>query len=195
MTQKAAILLAQGFEEAEAIVVIDLLRRLKIDLDLLACQDTLELISYHNITLKADALLTDHANHTYDAIILPGGPQGARNLGANAQVVQFVKRHLDAGKLICPICSAGAHVLAANGLLQGRRYTTSGENHTLYPDGTYVPEKIVRDGNLLTGQGLGVVFEFALSIAAQLGKTQEATTQAEHIYFDHWQETMGALAK
>lgn len=186
MEKKAALLLAAGFEEAEAIVVVDILRRLKIQVDLLACQDDKEVLSYHSIPMKADALLAEHFGDCYDAVILPGGPQGARNLGASAQVVQFVKRHQDAGKLIGAICSAGAHVLAANNLLQGRRYVCSGDNHRLYPDGNYVPEKIVRDGNVLSGRGLGVVFDFAFALAAQLIDPKLVAEQAEHIYFEHW---------
>lgn len=193
MEKKVALLLAPGFEEAEAIVVVDILRRLKIRVDLLACQDEREVSSFHAIPIKADALLAEHAGELYDAVILPGGPQGARNLGASAQVVAFVKNHQDAGKLICPICSAGAHVLAANALLQGRRYTCSGDNHTLYADGQFVPEKIVRDGNVLSGRGLGVVFEFALAIGAELVGAELAEDKAEHIYFDHWRRAMGPL--
>lgn len=180
-----ALLLAQGFEPAEAIIVVDVLRRLGIAVDLLACQGDLEVLSYFDIRMKADALLADNAARLYDAVICPGGPQGARNLGANVQVVDFLKAHLAAERLVCTICSAGAHVLAANGLLEGKRYVCSGENHTLYGDGKYVDEKVVKHGNILTGKGLGTAFEFALALGTLLVDPQIVANKAEHIYFDY----------
>lgn len=186
MKKKVALLLAQGFEEGEAIVVVDILRRLDIQVDLLACQDEREVIGYFKVPVKADVLLSENQHDLYDAVILPGGPQGARNLGASTAVIDFIKMHQAADKLICTICSAGAHVLAANNLLQGKDYVCSGDNYKLYADGHYVDQKIVKTGNLLTGKGLGVVFEFAFSVAAELIDPKIAQEQCEHIYFDHW---------
>lgn len=114
-----AILLAQGFEEAEAIIVIDLLRRLDITVEKLACQESLELLSYHDIRIFADALLSHRANDLYDAVVIPGGPEGTVNLATNPRVAEFIRRHDTAGKLVCPLCSAAARVLGGNGLLNG----------------------------------------------------------------------------
>ena len=184
MSKKVAVLLAQGFEEAEAIVTIDILRRLGIEVEILACQDPRMVLGYKGIQLLADALLAERQTHLYDAIILPGGPQGARNLGKNGEVLAFVQAHQAADRWICAICSAGAHVLAANNLLQGKRYVCSGENHTLYADGCYVDAPIVEDGKILTCKGLGLVFEFALAIGSRLGEVDLARTVGEHIYLD-----------
>ncbi|MFA9441761.1 DJ-1/PfpI family protein [Uliginosibacterium sp. sgz301328] len=183
---RIAVLLANGFEDAEAFIVIDVLRRLKLTVETLACHDGREVVSYFNQPVRADALLGERAHDLYDAIVLPGGPQGARNLGQSAQVVEFVKAHMAAGRLVCPLCSAGAHVLAANGLLAGRRYTCSGENYTLYQDGTYVPEPIVEDRNVLSGMGLGFAFHFALTIGAKFVAPDIVQTQAQHIYIEDW---------
>lgn len=188
MGRKVAVLLAEGFEEAEAIIVVDILRRLEVPVETLACaQDGMEVLSYHDISIRADSRLSARKDVLYDAVMLPGGPRGARNLGADKAVVEFVKKHMEAGKLICPFCSAGAHVMAANKLLGTRRYTCSGDNHTLYQDGTYVDAKLVRDGNILSGKGLGVAFEFAYAIAGEFGLADKAAWQAKHIYFDHWE--------
>lgn len=182
MSKKVAVLLAQGFEEAESVVTIDILRRLGIEVEILACQDDSMVLGYKGIQLLADALLAERQAHLYDAIILPGGPQGARNLGGNSEVLTFVKAHQVAERWICAICSAGAHVLAANNLLQGKRYVCSGENYKLYTDGCYVNAPIVEDGKLLTCKGLGLVFEFAFAIGSRLGKVDLAQTEYEHIY-------------
>ena len=124
---KVAVLLAPGFEEAEAIITIDILRRLNIEVDTLACAESRAVVSYHNIPMVADSTLSEKIDSYYDAVVLPGGPQGSVNLAASADVVRFVAAHDEAGKFIAPICSAVARVLGGNGLLKGRRYVCSGE--------------------------------------------------------------------
>ncbi|ALB63154.1 thiamine biosynthesis protein ThiJ [Cronobacter condimenti 1330] len=182
--KKAAVLLAPGFEEGEAIVTIDILRRLNIEVETLACADTRAVESYHGIPMVADARLAERPDTLYDAVVLPGGPQGSVNLAANAQVIAFVARHDEAQKLICPICSAAARVLAANGLLKGRRYVCSGELWQTVTDGEYVDAPVVEDGNLISGKGLGRVFDFALTVAARLtGDEDAARDHADHIYY------------
>lgn len=187
MSKKVAVLLAKGFEEAEAIMTIDVLRRLDIHVTTLACQDMLELTSYHNIRMFADVLLERSMDETFDAVVIPGGPEGTVNLAANPLVVEFIRRHDAAGKWICPICSAAARVLGGNNLLNGRRYTCSGDLHQDVKDGIYVDEKIVEDGNLLSGKGLGVAFDFAFHLGWKL--TSDASNidfQVDHIYYDYW---------
>ena len=178
----AAILLTDGFEEAEALIIVDVLRRLDVAVSTLACQENLYVRSYHDVQVLADARLVDANEKLFDAVILPGGPQGARSLGQNGKVTNFIRAHDKAGKLICPICSAGAHVLAANCLLHGRRYVCSGDNHLLYKDGTYIEQEIVRDGNIVSGRGLGLSFDFAFFIGALLRSPEVAYEQARHIY-------------
>lgn len=187
MSKKVAVLLAKGFEEAEAIMTIDVLRRLDINVTTLACQDMLELTSYHNIRMFADVLLERSMDETFDAVVIPGGPEGTVNLAANPLVVEFIRRHDAAGKWICPICSAAARVLGGNNLLNGRRYTCSGDLHQDVKDGIYVDEKIVEDGNLLSGKGLGVAFDFAFHLGWKLtGDASNVDFQVDHIYYDYW---------
>ncbi|TBL74908.1 DJ-1/PfpI family protein [Obesumbacterium proteus] len=187
MSKKVAVLLAKGFEEAEAIMTIDVLRRLDIQVTTLACQDMLELTSYHNIRMFADVLLERSMDEIFDAVVIPGGPEGTVNLAANPLVVEFIRRHDAAGKWICPICSAAARVLGGNNLLNGRRYTCSGDLHQDVKDGIYVDEKIVEDGNLLSGKGLGVAFDFAFHLGWKLtGDASNVDFQVDHIYYDYW---------
>lgn len=115
--------------------------------------------------------------------MLPGGA-GSANLAANPAVIAFVARHDAAGKLICPICSAAARVLGAHGLLKGRRYVCSGDLWKAVPEGVYVDAPVVEDGNLISGKGLGHVFDFALTLSARLlGDDAPVREQAEHIYY------------
>lgn len=179
-----AVLLAPGFEEGEAILIIDILRRLNINVETLSCVETRAVTSYHAIQIEADYTLSERFDVIYDAVVLPGGPDGSQFLARNANVIAFVCRHDDAGKWICPLCSAAARVLGGNGLLKGRRYVCSGELWRQITDGVYVDAPVVEDGNLLSGKGLGRVFDFALTIAARLdGDDSRVRDQAEHIYY------------
>ncbi|MGU3416242.1 DJ-1/PfpI family protein [Enterobacteriaceae bacterium C34A] len=182
--KKVAVLLAPGFEEGEAIVCIDILRRLNIEVEVLSCAATRGVTSYHNIPLVADSTLAERSGELYDAVVLPGGPQGSVNLAANPQVVDFVVTHDAAGRLICPICSAAARVLGGNGLLKGRKYVCSGDLWQAVQDGVYIDAPVVEDGNLISGKGLGHVFDFAFTVAARLlGDEVPVREHAEHIYY------------
>lgn len=182
--KNVAVLLAPGFEEGEAIVTIDILRRLNIAVQTIACGESREVVSYHAIPTIADSTLKASFDQTFDAVVLPGGPEGSVNLAKSAEVIAFVRRHDEAGKYICPICSAAARVLGGNGLLKGRRYVCSGDLWQQVSDGVYVDADVVEDGNLLSGRGLGKVFDFAFTLAARLqGDEAPAREQAEHIYY------------
>ncbi|WP_318370651.1 DJ-1/PfpI family protein [Enterobacter sp.] len=182
--KKVAVLLAPGFEEAEAIVTIDILRRLHIEVETLACAESRAVVSYHNIPMVADHTLSERLDTRYDAVVLPGGPQGSVNLAASQEVVRFVAAHDEAGKLICPICSAAARVLGGNGLLKGRRYVCSGDLWQDITDGEYVDAPVVEDGNLLSGKGLGHAFDFALTLSARLLEDEAPVRDhADHIYY------------
>jgi len=182
--KKVAVLLAPGFEEAEAIITIDILRRLNITVETLTCDSSRAVVSYHDIPMVADSTLAERQETLYDAIVLPGGPQGSVNLAGSDAVVQFIKRHDSAGKYICPICSAAARVLGGNGLLQGRRYVCSGDLFKNVRDGVFIDAPVVEDGNLISGKGLGVAFDFAFTLAARLqGNEIAARDHANHIYY------------
>ncbi|WP_187506158.1 DJ-1/PfpI family protein [Pantoea agglomerans] len=182
MDKNVALLLAPGFEEAEAIITLDILSRLGVQVTTLACQPYREVNSYHHVKVVADELLEANRDRLFDAVIVPGGPDGSKNLAANVAVIDFIRRHDEAGRLVCPICSAAARVLAPQGLLRGRRYVSSGTSSEGVTDGVYVNASVVKDGNLLSGQDLGAAFDFAFAIAFILtGEADSATEQAEHI--------------
>lgn len=182
--KQVAVLLAPGFEEGEAIVTIDILRRLHIHVELVSCAESRAVVSYHDIPMVADATLAERRDKIYDAVVLPGGPQGSVNLAANKDVVKFVAAHDEAGKYLCPICSAAARVLAGNGLLKGRRYVCSGDLWQDITDGVYIDASVVEEGNLISGKGFGHVFDFAFIVAARLlGDEAPVREHADHIYY------------
>lgn len=188
MSKKVAILLAPGFEEAEAIIIIDILRRLEIKLDILSCTTSKSVTSYHQVLLTCDDLLQNQTETLYDAIILPGGPNGTDHLSKSEIVIEFIKNHDNNKKLICPMCSAGAKVLAAHHLLGKRRYVCSGNLHLNYPeDGIYQDNPVVLDENILSAKGFGFTIDFVLDLFSYLtGNNQRAQDEALHIYYDHY---------
>ncbi len=185
---KAALLIADGFEDAEAVIIYDILRRLHIDVALISCAASgrLAIKSYFSLSVHADDHINNLALARYNAVIIPGGPDSTMHMAADPQVINFIRRHDEWGEWVCALCSAPARVLGNNLLLRNRRYTCSGDLWMQCPEGTYTGENVVIDGNLITGKGLGVAFEFAFAVAEKLLKTPEpGQRQANHIYFNH----------
>ncbi len=155
----------------EAIAPIDVLRRAGVRVTL-AGVNALTVKSSRNIGVQAEAFLKD-IQDLPDAVILPGGLPGAANLAKSEEVSKFVKKMSAAGKLVAAICAAPAVVLAPLGILDGKKATCYPSCERDFSSKTvHVQERVVVDGNIITSQGPGTAFEFALEIAAQLvGKT------------------------
>lgn len=189
MTEKhVAVLLADGFEEGEAVVFIDIMRRLDIKVTVLSCMETTALNTYFETRITADDILKNCHDTMYDAVMMPGGPKGTDNLSANPMVIDFLKRHINEDKYICALCSSGAKVLAAHQLLGRHYYTTGAGLDKKFDDGQFLDQKVVVDGQFISGKGLGVSFEFAFTVAKYLlvDNQEKVDWQANHIYFDHW---------
>jgi len=152
--------LAEGFEEIEAIAVIDILRRANIKVDVVGIED--EIVSGRNgIKVLCDKIITDVKPDDYDGIVLPGGNPGYKNLENNQQVINLIKTYNNRGKLIAAIC-ASPTILERLGVLEGKKATC-------YPTmkdrlKNYVDERVVADKNVITSQGPGTAIEFALEI-------------------------------
>lgn len=177
-----ALLLADGFEEAEAFITLDMLARVHIPVLKISCQDSLQVTSYHQIPVVADQRLSETTT-LFDAIILPGGPAGTDHLTANPAVIDFIKQHQQHQRYVCAICSAPAKVLGRHGLLGNKHYVCSGDLQQTVTEGQFVDAPVVIDGHLITGKGLGYAFDFGLAIADQLLQHDpDIAFQADHIY-------------
>jgi 4-methyl-5(b-hydroxyethyl)-thiazole monophosphate biosynthesis len=114
----ALVILAEGFEEIEAIAPIDVLRRAGVRVTIAGVMN-LQVKSSRNIGVQADVLLKD-VTELPDAVILPGGLPGATNLAKSKEVAELVKKMNLAGKLVAAICAAPAAVLVPLGILPRR---------------------------------------------------------------------------
>jgi DJ-1 family protein len=163
---KAAIFFADGFEESEGLIVVDMFRRAGIQIDTLSMNSTREVHTSHQVTLLCDELYENADLSTYDVLIMPGGKLGTKNLEACESLKESFRRHFESGKWTCAICAAPS-ILGHMGLLKGRKYTCFPAFDGEY-GGFYQMELAVMDGNLITGRGMGATVAFAHTILSQL---------------------------
>lgn len=176
--KRACVLLADGFEEIEAITPIDFLRRAGVDVMTLGVTG-LKVAGSHGIVIMADITI-EKAPFDFNAVIVPGGMPGSRNLAAHPLVVDLVQRHYVSGALIAAICAAPAYVLhGACNILQDKHFTGYPGTESLVKGGIFVAERVVKDANILTSRGLGTAAEFSLAIIAEL-VGQDTAEQLAH---------------
>ncbi|MEM5772798.1 MAG: DJ-1/PfpI family protein [Candidatus Aenigmatarchaeota archaeon] len=158
------VLLADGFEEIEAITVIDVLRRAGIEVDTVGITAGW-VTGSHNVKVMADKKLSEIDVDRYDGIVLPGGSKGVANLMKSSKVKEFLEKMNEKNKLIAAICAAPS-ILAKYHLLDNKRATIypGMERELPYPR----DEKVVIDANVITSQGPGTAMEFALAIVEKL---------------------------
>ena len=176
MPTRALILLADGFEEIEAIAVIDLLRRADIKLSTVSL-DLKLVTSARNVVLKTDHLIEEIPAFDYDMLVLPGGGEGVKNLKENDHVKSLIKRFDAEGKYIAAICAAPL-VLEEIGLLKNKKVTSYPSVASDLKSAQWSDEKVVVDGKLVTSQSPTTAIEFALSLV-ELLKSKEVRQSIE----------------
>ena len=180
MSEKALIILADGFEEVEAITSIDILRRAQVDV-IIAALSAKPVTGAHGIKINADILL-DQFNQDIDALVLPGGSPGSENLNKSKKVHEIISRAFKANKVVAAICAAPALVLEPAGILKNKRATCYPGMEKLFSRNVkFVEEAVVRDGNLITGRGIGAALRFALCIVEALIDKPTAEALAEKV--------------
>ena len=171
-------ILADGFEEIEAVVPIDLLRRAGAEVTVASLGEGIHVTGRSGLTLHADTVLAAAAEREFDAVFLPGGP-GVALLRADPRVRALVQRQAAAGRWLAAICAAPL-VLHDAGLLEGRRYTAHFSAASELPE-ILAGERVVEHGRLLTSRGAGTALEFALRLAALLGSPAQSEEVARAI--------------
>lgn len=160
---KVGIFMADGCEEIEGLTVVDIFRRVGIEIEMISISDKLEVTSSHKVTFMADAKKTQVNYDELDGVILPGGMPGTLNLGADECVTKIVREFAKAGKLVAAICAAPS-VLGQEGVLQGKNATCHPGFEEKLLGANWIEQPVVRDENIITSRGMGTAIPFALEI-------------------------------
>lgn len=171
--KKVCVLLAEGFEEVEALTAVDLIRRAKIYVDTISIGEDDMVLGAHGITVQTEDLFADVDFSQFDMIVLPGGMPGTTNLEAHSGVRKVIADAMENGQYLAAICAAPT-ILGHMGLLKGRKATCypgmEGELQGASVSGGHV----VVDDNLITSRGVGTAIEFALRLVELLTDDEKA---------------------
>ena len=183
--KRACVLLTEGFEETEAIAVIDVLRRAAIDTTIVGVTGR-EVTGNHGITVHAAALLAD-VPRDFDCVALPGGMPGAASLRDSVKVKDFVVTHHQNGAVLGAVCAAPI-ALAAFGLLEGKRVTCFPGFEDQLAGAVFVGGAVVVDvderGRVVTGRAIGSALQFGLALVEQLGGAALAEPLRARLHLD-----------
>lgn len=164
--KRALLPLAPGFEEIEAVTVIDILRRAGAEV-VVAGLERGPVRGSRGVRVVADATLDEVAGASFDLLVLPGGRGGTDALAADARVQTLLRDQMRSGRLVAAI-SAATEVLHRAGLLEGRQVTSHPSSRDALTGVRYVEERVARDGTLITSRGPGTAIEFAYALVEAL---------------------------
>lgn len=175
--------LAEGFEEIEALTVVDIMRRAQIDVQTVAVGGDKMVTGAHGITVQAD-ILQDEADYSAaEMLVLPGGMPGTTNLMENDVLGREIQNYVQIGRWVAAICAAPM-VLGHLGVLEGRQATIYPGMEAHLIGATPIHEqKVVRDGRVITSKAPGTAMDFALELVeAMKGKTTADEVRGDLVF-------------
>jgi 4-methyl-5(b-hydroxyethyl)-thiazole monophosphate biosynthesis len=182
---KVYVFLADGFEDVEALIPVDVLRRGGVEVLTVSTNPDVMVESAHGVSICAD-IMFDEANYSdADLLMLPGGMPGASNLFAHEGVCEAVKAQFAAGKKVSAICAAPAVVLAQLGILDGKKATCYPGFEKMLTKAEYTADLVTVDGNVTTAEGPAAAFPYAYELLTQLVDKQTSDQIAEGMRFKH----------
>ena len=170
MSEKSClVLIAEGSEEMETVIVVDVLRRAKIKVVLASLSDDLVTTCSRSVKIVADCTLKDVAeNDLFDCVVLPGGGGGAEKFATSQLVKEVLEKHQAGGKLLAAVCAAPTAFLAHK-IGKGKEITSyPAFKEKLSSDYNYSENRVVVDENICTSRGPGTCFEFAFKLVELL---------------------------
>jgi len=178
--KKIAIFLAEGFEEIEALTVVDVCRRCGLAIDMVSVMTDKAVKSSHGVSVYADKLYSEVDFSEYEMLVLPGGMPGTKNLEAHQGLMAQVDAFYAAGRYIAAICAAPS-IFGHRGILKGRNACCypGFESHLEGANVTSGPVEI--SDHVVTSRGMGTAIEFALAIAEIFCGRQKAEEMAAAI--------------
>lgn len=169
---RVVILLAEGFEELEAVAIIDVLRRAEIETVSAGLHEG-PVLSARQVQIIPDTVIDSVAADDFDMLILPGGMPGSDNLNADERVRALIRDFNAKGKITGAICAA-PYVLANAGVLEGKRATAYPSFKDRLGQAIYEEKTVVEDGGIMTSRGPGTAVYFALAIVEKFSGKEKA---------------------
>ena len=160
-------MLAEGFEEAEALVPFDILFRARVEVVLVSISDSLNVTSSHGVTVVANSLLSDTDLSDGDLLFLPGGMPGSNHLAESEPLAKVISEYAEQGKWLAAVCAAPM-VYGRMGLLNGHKATCYPKFEDQLLGAEVLQKTCVRDGQFITGCGAGAVFAIGREMAEVL---------------------------
>lgn len=170
--KRVLVPLATGFEEIEAISIIDILRRAGAEVVCVGLEKR-NVVGSHDIKLIADTVLEEVLEEEWDLVVLPGGVPGTPNLSGDPRIVNLLKRHASSRKLTAAVCAAPS-VLEEAGLTKDRRVTSHPSWADRMTTAIHTASRVETDGILVTGQAAGSAMEFAFKLVEMLFGQEKA---------------------
>lgn len=183
---KVYVFLANGFEDVEALIPVDVLRRGGVEVVTVSvAEENLLVESAHGVQIVADALFDECDFADADLLLLPGGMPGATNLYAHEGLRQALREQQASNKMIAAICASPGVVLGQMGLLDGVNATCYPGFEQLMRGARYTGSLCTVDGNITTGEGPAAAFPFAYALLAQLVSQEVADEVATGMRYKH----------
>lgn len=179
------VFLADGFEEIEGLTVVDLLRRAKVETEMVSIMDTKQVKGSHGIEVSADSMFADQTYEDAELLVLPGGMPGTLNLGNHEGLCTLLKKHYEEGKKIAAICAAPS-VFGQLGFLNGRVATCYPGFESKLEGAIVCAAKVAVDENVITAKGMGAAIDFSLKLIEQLVDKETAEEISEGIIYSQF---------
>lgn len=181
---KIGVFLADGFEEIEALTVVDICRRGGVDVETVSITNQIEVTGSHKICVKADRLIDEIDFEKLEMIVLPGGIPGTPNLEAHEFLMKQVDIFGQNGKMVGAICAAPS-ILGHKGFLKGRKACSFPSLEPELTGALVTKNSVEKDGNFITSRGMGTAFDFGLCILEHFnGKEKRDEIAKKTIYED-----------
>lgn len=180
--KKAAVFFATGYEEIEALTVVDLLRRAGIEAMCVSVNNEKSVTGSHNISVDMDAGIDEINFDSFDILVCPGGMPGTKNLEMCEKLTDNVRAFYEAGKLIGAICAAPS-IFGHMGLLNGKKACIYPGMEAELTGAEVVYDKVVKADNVITSRGMGTAIAFGLEIVASLLNQETADKLGKGIVY------------
>lgn len=181
--KKAYLFLATGFEEVEALTVVDILRRGGVDCKMISVTGDYDVIGSHTITIRADQLFEEKDLTDAEMLIMPGGIPGTPNLKSHVGLEKLIRKYAEDGKYLAAVCAAPT-IYGEMGLLEGKKATCYPGMDDGLKGAVALEDAVVCDGQYITSRGMGTSIEFALALLEKFTDKETAQNMGMKIVYN-----------